>query len=343
MELLKKLSETPGAPGREERVRSLIQKQIQPFVDELKVDELGNLIGIKYATVRTDEAPPRVMIACHMDEIAFYVRHIDKNGFLRVKELGGFDVRNLFARQVLIQGKKDIVGLMNPAGPPIHVATPEERKKLPKISDFYIDTGLPVEEVKKLIRPGDPVTLIQEFRTIGDHATGKCLDNRVACWVGIRLLEELSESPYDVHVAFTVQEEIGVRGAKACAYSINPDIGIAIDVTLALDVPSTPPEEVITRLGDGVAIKIMDGLSISDRGLVDAMIESAEDKNIPYQLELLPRGGTDAAGIQLSRGGVRVITLSVPCRYIHTVTETIHQGDLRACVDLLLEYLSPED
>jgi len=281
------------------------------------------------------------MIACHMDEIAFYVRSIDDNGFLRLKELGGFDTRNLFARQVLIQGREDVYGVMNPGGPPVHIAKAEDKTKIPRIIDFFVDTGLPAAEVREKIRPGDPVTLVQSFRTMGDLATGKCMDNRAACWVGVRLLETLEQSEYDVHVAFTVQEEIGLRGAKTCAYRIDPDIGIAVDVTLAVDTPGMPNDEGITDLGAGVAIKIMDSASISDRGLVDDFIATAEDNDVRYQLEILPLGGTDAAGIQQTRGGVKVITLSVPCRYIHTVTETLHQADLKGCVELLRAFLEP--
>ena len=341
MELLKALSETPAAPGREERVRDLIRSRVEKFVDSVEADTLGNLVCIKRASNSSTEPAPRVMLACHMDEIAFYVRSIDDKGFIRVKELGGFDTRNLFARQVLIQGREDLVGVMNPTGPPVHIARDEDKKKIPRIIDFFIDTGLPRDEVAALVRPGDPVTLMQEFRTIGKLATGKCLDNRAACWVGVRLLEELEESKYDVYVAFTVQEEVGIRGARTCAYKIEPDFGIAVDVTLAVDTPGMPDGEGITNLGRGVAIKVMDSASISDRGLVDEFIATAEDANIPHQLEILPLGGTDAAGIQTAKGGVRVLTLSIPCRYVHTVTETLHQEDLRGCVDLLLRWLAP--
>ena len=340
MELLKALSETPAAPGREERVRSLIEETVRPFADEVTVDPLGNLLCLRRADAADSEPPKRVMLACHMDEIAFYVRSVDEDGFIRVKELGGFDTRNLFARQVLIQGREDLFGVMNPAGPPVHIAKPEDKTKIPRIIDFFIDTGRPVAEVKRLVRPGDPVTLVQTFNTFGDMATGKCLDNRVACWVGVRLLEQLKSSKHDVYVAFTVQEEIGIRGARTCAYRVEPDVGIAIDVTLAVDTPGMPDEEGITDLGKGVAIKVMDSASISDRGLVEDFIQVAEREEITYQLEVLPLGGTDAAGIQLVRGGVRVLTLSVPYRYVHTVTETIHRGDLQACLDLLKAWLS---
>ncbi len=338
MELLKTLSELPGAPGREERVREFIQEQVKDHADDMRIDPMGNLICLKKGSSKN---PKRVMIACHMDEIAFYVRNIDDNGFIRLQHLGGFDTRNLFARRVLIQPRKgdDIVGNMNPGGRPVHIATPEERNKIPKTHEFFVDTGLPAEEVKKRVRPGDPVTLIQDFIQMGDLASGKCMDNRVACWIGIRVLEQLKDNDDDVYVVFTVQEEIGVRGAITASYEVDPHVGIAIDVTLAVDLPGVGDEEQITKLGDGAAIKIMDSYTVSDKDLVDQFIEVAEKYEIPHQFEILPLGGTDAGALQRARSGAKVLTLSVPTRYIHTVTETINQKDLHATVNLLVKYL----
>lgn len=338
MELLKTLSELPGAPGREERVRDYISGQVQEHADDVRVDALGNLICLKRGV---GKHPRKVMIACHMDEIAFYVRHIDENGFLRVQPLGGFDTRNLFARRVRIQPRKgdDIFGNLNPAGRPVHIATPEERTKIPTATEFFVDTGLPIETLKELIKVGDPVTLVQECIELGDHVTGKCLDNRVACWVGIRLLQKLTRAKDDVYVVFTVQEEIGVRGAMTASYDIAPDVGIAIDTTLAVDIPGVTEHEWITKLGGGTAIKVMDSYSVSDNELVNAFIAVAEKHEIPHQLEILPMGGTDAGALQRARSGAKVITLSVPTRYIHTVTETVHKTDLNATVDLLHTYL----
>lgn len=338
MDLLKVLSELPGAPGREERVRDFIIENVEDHCDEMRVDTMGNLICVKRGSA---SEPKRVMLACHMDEIAFYVRNIDDKGFIRVQQLGGFDTRNLFARRVRIQTRAgdELFGVMNPSGRPIHVATDEEKTKIPKVHEFFVDTGLGVDEVKERIRPGDPVTLVQDFIEMGELVTGKCLDNRVACWVGVRVLEQLKKPKDDVYVVFTVQEEIGIRGATTSSYDIDPDIGIAVDTTLAVDIPNVGDEEHITRLGDGTAIKIMDSYAVSDRGLVDTFVELAEANDIPHQYEVLPLGGTDAAALQRARSGSRAITLSVPTRYIHTVTETVHRGDLNATRDLLLKYL----
>lgn len=344
MDLLKKLSELPGAPGREERVRAFIEEQVSEFADEVRTDVMGNLYCRKKPRGSVDEAE-RVMIACHMDEIAFIVRRIDDNGFIRIHNLGGFDTRNLFARRVRIETRdgEAIIGNLNPGGKPIHIASSEDRKKIPKINEFFVDTGLDAEEVKKRVRPGDPVTLVQEFIEMGDLVSGKCLDNRAACWVGIRLLEVLQDSAYDVHVVFTVQEEVGLRGATTSGFEVDPDIAIAVDTTLAVDTPGVPSEDQITELGDGVAIKILDSYTVSHKELVDQFVAIAEAAEISHQYEVLPMGGTDAGALQRAKSGSKAITLSIPTRYIHTVTETIHKGDLQATVDLLAAFLSDQE
>jgi endoglucanase len=308
----------------------------------MEVDAMGNLICVKRAggprVVEGDDgAPQKVMVACHMDEIAFIVRHVDDDGFIRLQHLGGFDARNLFARRVRIQTRdgSELYGNMNFVGRPIHIAKPEERKKVPELNELFVDTGLDVEEVRERVHVGDPVTMVQDFVEMGDLCSGKCLDNRVACWVGLRLLQQLESSAYDLYVVFTVQEEIGVRGATTSSYAIEPDIGIAIDTTLAVDIPGVGVEERITALGEGVAIKVMDSYTVSDKRLVDGFMDLAEAREISFQLEILPLGGTDAGPIQRARSGCRAITLSVPTRYIHTVTETIHRKDLEATLSLL--------
>lgn len=305
----------------------------------MNVDAMGNLICLKKGS---NKDPKKVMLACHMDEIAFIVRHIDGNGFLRVQHLGGFDTRNLFARRVRIQTRKhgDIYGLMNPAGRPVHVASPEERNKIPKVSDFFVDVGLSAEEAKARFRPGDPVTLVQEFLDMGDFVSGKCMDNRIACWLGVRVLQQVEQPADDLYVVFTVQEEIGIRGAFTSAYQIKPDVAIALDVTLAVDTPGVSDEEHITQLGKGAAIKIMDNGTVSDHKLVDAFVDIAQAKEIPFQYEVLPLGATDAAAMQRTGAGAKTITLSVPTRYVHTVTEMVSKKDLNATLNLLKAYLS---
>ncbi len=340
MQFLKKLIETPGVPGREERVRELIKAEIKGLFDDVRVDAMGNMICRKRPGRKSAKPALKVLIACHIDEIGFYVRHIDDNGFLRVQNVGGFDTRNLFARRVLVQGKKDLVGVLNPAGRPIHIATDEEKKKTYTVGEFFVDLFMPKTQVEKLVRIGDPVTLIQTFEEIGNVVTGKCLDNRAATWVAINAIRKVGKkSPYEIYYAATVQEEVGCRGAGPTTFGIEPDVGIALDTTLCCDTPGIEKNESITAFGKGVALKIMDGRSISHRGLLDEFAAVAEKKKIPYQLEVLPLGGTDAATIQQAGIGRRTITISIPTRYIHTITEAEHKKDLQAAINLLAAWL----
>ncbi|NLF31084.1 MAG: M42 family metallopeptidase [Planctomycetes bacterium] len=342
-DLLKKLTETPGVPGREERIRELIRAESQDLFDEFRTDAIGNLIAVRRPTRagRGSAKPRRIMIACHIDEIGFYVKHIDEKGFLRLNPAGGFDTRNLFARKVLVQGRRDVIGVLNPAGRPIHIATDEEKKKVYKVGEFFVDLHLPPAQVTRLVRVGDPVTLIQTTEPVGKAIVGKCMDNRVATFVALGALRKIAKSgsPHEICYVGTVQEEVGLRGAGPATFGIEPDIAIAIDVTLACDTPGVPPEEAVCTFGGGAAIKVMDHASISDRELVDEFLALAEAKKIKHQLEILPLGGTDAAAMQRAMRGHRTITLSVPCRYVHTVTESVHTEDVKATIDLLAAYL----
>jgi endoglucanase len=337
--LLKQLSEAPGIPGREERIRGLIEKQLKPLADTIETDAMGNLI----ATIRsTKKNAPRVLLACHMDEIGFYVKHIDDKGFLRLKNAGGFDTRNLFSRRVLVQASDggDVIGLLTPGGRPLHISKEEDRKKIPEVGEFYVDLCIPADAVKKRVRIGDPVTLMQEFDELGDCVTGKAMDNRVAGFVAIEALKKAKKLAYNVVFVATVQEEVGLRGAGPAAYSQKPDIAIGIDTTLCCDTPGVPEDERVTKQGDGVALTLMDGSVISDRKLIDDFAAVARSHKIPYQLSILPLGGTDTAVMQRAGAGVRAMTFSVPTRYIHTVTETIHKRDLQSAIDLLAAWLS---
>jgi len=339
MNLLKQLSETPGVSGREERVRALIEKELAGVVDELTVDAMGNLTALKRST---KDGAPRAMIAAHMDEIGFYVRHIDDRGFVRVQKVGGFDPRNLFARQVTIHASKsdeELIGVMNPGGKPIHISTPEERKKVPDLDAFYVDLGLSGDDVRAKVRVGDMITLNQQFIDLGEVVTGKALDDRSGCWILIQTLKRLKDPVFEVHAVFTVQEEVGLRGARTGAFGVEPDVGIALDTTLAVDTPDIAEHYRVTQLGKGVGLKVMDGSAISTRWLLDEFIDLAERHELPYQLEVLPLGGTDAGAIQQIRSGVPAITLSTPSRYVHSVTEMVAKSDLDAEVSLLTAFL----
>jgi endoglucanase len=333
MELLRGLSEACGIAGREEEVRTIVRDVLEGHVDELEVDRLGNVIAHKRGK------GPKVVVAAHMDEIGFLVSHVDEEtGFLRVEPVGGFDPRTLIAQRVVVHTKTGpLVGLIGTK--PVHILTEEERKKVPEMRDLFVDVGLPGERVKERVRQGDPVTLRQSFLEVGDLVSGKALDDRVGLYVGIKALRRLEEHEADVYLVGTVQEEVGLRGARTSAFGIAPEIGVALDVTIACDIPGAQAHEQVTKLNRGVAIKVKDSASISNPRLVQFLVDLAEEQKIPYQLEILPHGGTDAGAIQLAREGAAVVTLSIPTRYVHTVVEAAHKRDIQAAIDLLASFL----
>lgn len=336
-DLLKKLCETPGIPSREDRIRDVVIAELTPLVDEISTDVMGNVVAVK----KGKGGGPRVMLAAHMDEIGFIVKHIGDKGFLRLQPIGGWDPRAMFAQRVYVHGYKGdtLLGALMPAAKPIHLLTPEDANKTPKIEEFFVDVGLPGERVKELVEVGDMVTMARTCERLGDCVMSKTLDDRLAVFIMIESLRALGGHACDVLAVATTQEEVGLRGATTAAYALSPDIGIALDVTLANDFPGPADHEQITRLGDGCAIKIMDSSLLCHPKLVRHFRDVADKNGIKYQLEILARGGTDAGGIQRSRGGVPSFTLSIPTRYVHSVNETAHQADIQGAIDLLVRYL----
>ncbi|HLZ07050.1 MAG TPA: M42 family metallopeptidase, partial [Chloroflexota bacterium] len=330
-ELLKRLCETPGVASRETQIRSIAVESLRPLVDDIRIDALGNAIGRKPGTGNR-----RVMVAAHVDEIGFLVRHVDSNGFLKLQPIGGFDPRALFAQRVLVTNARGetLRGALMPGAKPIHLMAGEE-PKAPKVDDYFVDLGLTGDAAREAVEVGDMVTLERTVERVGGNVIGKAMDDRVGVYVMIQALRQIQSHEADIFAIATVQEEIGLRGAVTSAYDVEPDIGIALDVTLALDFPGTAEGEIVSRLGKGAAIKIMDSSLICDPRLVRQFRDIAQRENIPHQLEILPRGGTDAGAIQRSRAGVPSITLSIPARYVHTVNEIVSESDVEACATLL--------
>ncbi len=338
--LLKKVCEIAGAPGYEKRVRDLVIAEVKPLVDELSVDNLGNVITVKRGTNNPDGK--KVMVAAHMDEIGFMVTHIDEQGFVRFHTLGGFDPKTLTAQRVIIHGKEDVVGVMG--SKPIHVMTPEERQKIAKTTDYFIDLGMPKEEVEKLISVGDPITRERELIEMGDCVNCKSIDNRVSVFILIETLKRLKDQPYDVYGVFTVQEEVGIRGANVSAHTINPDFGFGLDTTIAFDLPGAQPHEMVTKLGEGTAIKVMDASTICDYRMVAYMKEVADKHKIKWQPEILTAGGTDTAGVQrMGKDGAISGAVSIPTRHLHQVIEMASKSDIQASIDLLTACLEDLD
>jgi endoglucanase len=329
--LLAEICTTPGAPGFEQKVRELVIRELTPYVDQIDIDNMGNVY-----TIKKGKDVKRVMVGAHMDEIGFMVTHIDDKGFIRFHTLGGFDPKTLTAQRVIVHGKKDIIGVM--ASKPIHVMSPDERNKVAKLSDYFIDTGLTKEEVLENIKIGDPITREREFIEMGECVNSKSLDNRLAVFILIETMKSLKdkEVPFDVYGVFTVQEEVGIRGANVSALKVNPDFGFGLDTTIAFDLPGAAAHEMITKLGEGTAIKIMDASTICDYRMVDFMKQTADKHGIKWQAEILTAGGTDTAGIQrMTQGGSIAGAISIPTRHLHQVIEMAHRDDIQGSIDLL--------
>lgn len=336
MDLLKELCETPGVPGREERLRAIVRRELSAVTDEMSVDALGNLIAVK-----RKPGAPKLMIAAHMDEIGYVVSHIDKDkGWLRVVGVGGHDPRNMVAQRVTVEGSQgDLSGILFPGIKPPHISSPEDRKKQPELADFFVDLGLPVEQVKEQVNVGAMVTMQREFKSIGECVSSKALDNRVCVYIMVQAMQKARQFGFETYAVATVQEEIGLRGALTSAYAVHPDVGIALDTTLAVDFPGVPEHQQVTRLGQGAAIKIMDSSVICHPKLTAYLRTLADSRDIPWQDEILPRGGTDAGSIQRIQAGVAAGVISTPTRYIHSPVEMAHTRDIEACVDLLTAFI----
>ncbi len=345
MKLLQTLTQTPSVPGREDRIRQVILDYVteHKLFDHVTVDSMGSLIGLRKPRSENGKAsarPLKVMLAAHMDQIGFLVRHIDEQGYLRLNPVGGFDARNLFARKVRVcTSHGDFPGTMNASGKPIHIASESEKKKIPEVTEFFVDLGMTGDQVRSKVLIGDMVVLDGPFEEVGDSVVSQCLDNRVGCWAQIKAIEALQHHNCEIHAVWTVQEEVGLRGAQTAAFGVEPDIGVACDTTLCCKTPGIPDEDRVSVAGDGVCLHVMDSSMISDIGLVEQFEAVAKANSIKCQRAVLPRGGQDGAMIQRSRSGVKTIALACPVKYIHTVTEMTHKDDLNSYHTLLTAWL----
>ena len=325
-ELLKKLTQTYGPSGNEEIVRDIIRDEIKAYVDEVKVDVLGNLIAVKRG------CGTKVMLAAHMDQIGYMVTHIDDKGFLRFARIGGISVGNSINRRVIF--KNGVTGVISYDGD-------IDRISDIKLEKMYIDIGASSrEEADKTVAIGVVAVYCSSFSENNGKYTGKAMDDRAGCALLIETARRLKSSPHEIYFVFTVQEEIGVRGAKTSAYALNPDIGIAIDVTRTGDTPKARPMAV--KLGGGPAIKVKDALVMAHPRVKGLMVKRAEELGIPYQMEILEAGGTDAGPIHLTREGVPSGVLSIPCRHIHSDSEMVDASDMENGVKLLQRILEEE-
>ncbi|MGB4369077.1 MAG: M42 family metallopeptidase [Caldicoprobacterales bacterium] len=331
-DLLKRLTEARGVSGNEDQVRQLILEEVTPLVDEVHVDNMGSIIAFKKG-VKSDK---KVMLCAHMDEVGFIITRIDDNGMLKFAPVGSIDPRILPSKRVKI-GDKAIPGVLGIKA--IHLQEPSERETAAKAKQMYIDIGAKNrEEAERLVKPGDYAVFDSECVYFGDSKVkSKALDDRVGCAV---LIESLKGSyPFDLYACFTVQEEVGLRGAKVAAYSIQPDIALVVEGTTCSDVPGVEPHRYSTRMGEGPAISIADLTSYSNKKLVSLLIECAEKADIPFQIKESVSGGNDAGEIQRACGGTMTAVVSVPCRYIHSPSSVADLNDINNTLRLVQEFL----
>lgn len=331
MKLLEELICAFGISGYESEVREIIRKAIEPHVDSVKIDGMGNLIAHKKGKA------PRGMLAAHMDEVGLMVKSINDKGLIRCSNVGGIDAISLIGAHVEIMSNKEkILGIVTTK----EMSNNEEITELPQIGDLIVDTGLKRAELKRkgvdvgsYIEPETPT-----YFHFGKKIAGKSLDDRVGCYILCEIIKNIKKFPYDYYFVFTVQEEMGLHGAKTSAYTIAPDWGLAIDVCVANDIMKDPAENPIS-LGNGPAITIMDESMVANRKINTQIKKIAQEKKIPLQFEVSDAGTTDASTILTSRGGVPASVISIPVRNLHTTFSMAHQRDIKNCIDLLIGIL----
>lgn len=331
-ENLKNLSNACGVTGREEEVRNLMVKLLKPLVDQVVVDKMENVVAVR----KGKKNAPKVMLAAHMDEVGLMVKTITKEGFLQFTKMGGIDDRILLAQKVIVYTSKGPLDGIVGSKPP-HIQKEEERKKILAFDELFIDIGAEGKDDanKKGVRVGDAVGFDQKYAKISDDIViGRAFDDRVGCAVMVETLKLLEKTDCTVYAVGTVQEEVGLRGAGTAAFSIDPDIGIALDVTVAGDVPGVREVDTTIKMGGGPALSVSDSGLITHPKVFRLLVETAEENKIPYQLETGLMGTTDAARISLTREGVPSGTVSIGTRYIHSPIGMLSLKDADNCAKL---------
>ncbi len=325
--LLETLTQTFGPSGYEDRIRGVIRNAIEPKATEIRVDALGSLVSLQRGKGKEGQRQ-KILLAAHMDEIGLMATHIEEKGFVRFTSIGGLQaISRIGTRAKFADGTSG----------PIYVERREETSKVPALSHLYVDVGATGREDCP-VRVGDPAVFVGPLQKQGNRLISKAMDNRIGCYVLIEALRRLEQPHHDVFFVFTTQEEITLSGARTSAYRIEPDLAISVDVTSTGDTPKALPMDV--SLGGGPAIKVKDSGMIAHPKVRDMLVDAGEQAKVPYQMEVLLRGSTDAAAMQLVRRGVPSGCLSIPCRYVHTTSEMIDVTDVEGAVDLLVHLLS---
>jgi len=335
--LLRVLSDAFGPSGNEEQVREILKTELQPYADEVKVDKLGNILFYHNG----QESFPRVMLSAHMDEVGVLVTFIENEGFLRFQTLGGIPNNTLPGQRILFRGEKTEVRGIVGTKPP-HIMTVDEQNKVIPVEDLFIDVG--AENLDAAKAKGADIGMLGvfdvEFRELGEgYVRGKALDDRAGCVVLVEVFKALKDSPCNFVAVGSVQEELGMRGARTAAWQVDPDYGLALEGTFAADVPGTRPDRASAKLKGGPVITIMDRTVFTDPTVLKTLTNVGRDKGIPFQFKKVPTGGTDAGAIHLTKAGVPSGTVAVPCRYIHGPAAITHVDDVKNTVSLVTEFI----
>ncbi|MGD6774264.1 M42 family metallopeptidase [Sutcliffiella horikoshii] len=342
--MLKDLTDAKGIPGNEKEPRDVMKKYITPFADEVFTDGLGSLIAKKVG--KADG--PKVMVAGHLDEVGFMITHIDDRGFIRFQTVGGWWSQVMLAQRVtIVTSKGDVTGVIGSKPP--HILPPEARKKPVDIKDMFIDIGASSREEAQEwgVRPGDQVVPYFEFTVMNNEKMllAKAWDNRIGCAIAIDVLKQLkgADHPNVVYGVGTVQEEVGLRGAKTSANLIQPDIGFGVDVGIAGDTPGVTEKEALSKMGKGPQIILYDASMVSHKGLRDFVTGVADEMEIPYQFDSVAGGGTDSGAIHLTAQGVPALSITIATRYIHSHAAMLHRDDYENAVKLISEVIKKLD
>ena len=324
-ELLKKLCTADSISGDESEVRKIILDEITPYADEISTDNLGNIIVLKKGENKTES---KLMLSAHMDEVGFMVTDVTSDGYIKFDEVGGIDRRVVLGKSVTV-GKNKVSGVIGIK--PVHLSKGDERSSVPNFSEMYIDIGATSrEDALKFVRLGDSINFVSIFNRNDYTVKAKAIDDRFGCLVLIEMIKR--NLPYDMYFTFVVQEEVGLRGAKTAAYTVNPDYAIVVETTTAADVPGVEESKQVCNLGKGAVISVMDRRTVYDKRMVEMAFESAERIGAKAQYKRAVAGGNDAGVIHQSGGGVHTLAVSLPCRYLHS---SVTVADVNDCDDVM--------
>lgn len=331
--LLKTLTQLPGVSGREQAVRAYLQQHLLIEKEEMRVDALGNLI-----VTRKGSSGKSILLCAHMDEVGLMVNHIDERGFLRFITVGGIDPRTLLAQRVRVQTRSgELPGIIGTK--PAHITTEADRAKAIPVKELFIDVGLSAEQVRAQVALGDVAVLDRAYMEFGEElVSAKALDNRVGVFILAELLAALQAPKHTIYAVFSTQEEVGLRGATTAAYGLNADVCLTLDTTGAADIPGVLPQDYIVRVGHGVGVTALDARTITPTALLEDLISCCKSHQIPFQIRVAPRGGTDAGAVHLSKTGIPSCSLSIPTRNIHSNVEVLSKKDVQAMFDLVYNF-----